>query len=79
MRRNDCRSRPWRGRPGNATGIALMSIELDGKRLEPLRQIRPALRRAAIIASPDHAGERFEREPSHPSHEEACGLIGNAA
>jgi putative ABC transport system substrate-binding protein len=47
---------------GNATGITLMSVELNGKRLELLRQIRPELKRAAIIASPEHAGERFERE-----------------
>jgi putative ABC transport system substrate-binding protein len=47
---------------GNATGISLMAVELNGKRLELLRQIRPALKRTAIIASPDHAGERLERE-----------------
>jgi putative tryptophan/tyrosine transport system substrate-binding protein len=49
---------------GNATGITLMSVELNGKRLELLRQIRPDLKRTAIIASPDHAGERLERENS---------------
>jgi putative ABC transport system substrate-binding protein len=49
---------------GNATGISLMSVELNGKRLELLRQICPELKRTAIIASPDHAGERLERENS---------------
>lgn len=57
---------------GNATGITLMSVELNGKRLELLRQIRPELKRTAIIASPDHAGERFERENS----QQTAGQLG---
>lgn len=47
---------------GNATGISLMSVELDGKRIELVRQMLPELKRAAVIASPEHAGERFEYE-----------------
>ena len=52
-------------RPGrDMTGITVMSIELNGKRLELLREIMPQLRRVAIIASPTHAGEELERTNS---------------
>jgi putative tryptophan/tyrosine transport system substrate-binding protein len=46
---------------GNATGITLMSIELNGKRLELLREFVPAMRKVAILANPDHGGEHLER------------------
>ncbi|MGZ5854560.1 MAG: ABC transporter substrate-binding protein [Xanthobacteraceae bacterium] len=52
-------------RPGrNMTGITLMSIEMNGKRLELLREIMPQLRRVAIVASPTHAGQELERTNS---------------
>jgi putative tryptophan/tyrosine transport system substrate-binding protein len=52
-------------RPGrDMTGITVMSIELNGKRLELLREIMPQLRRVVIIASPTHAGEELERTNS---------------
>ena len=52
-------------RPGrNMTGITLMSVELNGKRLELLREIMPQIRRVAIVASPTHAGEELERTNS---------------
>jgi len=57
---------------GRATGITLMSVEMNGKRLELLREIMPELRRAALIASPDHRGEHLERENS----EEAAHRLG---
>jgi putative tryptophan/tyrosine transport system substrate-binding protein len=49
---------------GNSTGLTLMSVELNGKRLELLREILPTLRRTAIIANPDHRGEHLERQDS---------------
>jgi putative ABC transport system substrate-binding protein len=49
---------------GNATGLTLMSVELNGKRLELLREIMPSIRRVAIIANPHHRGERLERQDS---------------
>ena len=56
---------PSLARPGgNATGLTLMSVELNGKRLELLHDILPALRRTTIIASPDHRGEHLERRDS---------------
>ena len=52
-------------RPGrNMTGITLLSAELNGKRLELLREIMPQIDRVAIIASPTHAGEELERRIS---------------
>jgi putative ABC transport system substrate-binding protein len=52
-------------RPGrNMTGITLMSIEMNGKRLELLLEIMPQIRRVAILASPTHAGEELERANS---------------
>jgi putative tryptophan/tyrosine transport system substrate-binding protein len=49
---------------GNMTGITVMSVELNGKRLELLREIMPRIKRIAIIASPTHAGEELERANS---------------
>jgi putative ABC transport system substrate-binding protein len=52
-------------RPGrNMTGITLMSAEMNGKRLERLREILPRIDRVAILASPTHAGEELERSNS---------------
>lgn len=52
-------------RPGrNMTGITLLSAELNGKRLELLREIIPQIDRVAILASPTHAGEELERRSS---------------
>jgi putative ABC transport system substrate-binding protein len=52
-------------RPGrNMTGISLLSAELNGKRLELLREIMPRIGRVAILASPTHAGEELERSNS---------------
>jgi len=59
---------------GNATGLTLMSVELNGKRLELLREIMPAARRVAILANPDHRGEHLERRQS----EETAGRLGIA-
>ncbi len=46
---------------GNMTGLTFMAAELNGKRLEFLREIVPGLRRVAIIANPAHPGEHLER------------------
>ena len=52
-------------RPGRRmTGITLLSAELNGKRLELLREIVPKIGRVAILASPTHAGEELERRNS---------------
>jgi putative tryptophan/tyrosine transport system substrate-binding protein len=46
---------------GNMTGITHMAAEMNGKRLEILREFRPDLERVALIANPEHAGEQLER------------------
>jgi len=52
-------------RPGRRmTGITLLSAEMNGKRLELLREILPQIGRVAILASPTHAGEELERKNS---------------
>jgi putative ABC transport system substrate-binding protein len=46
---------------GNMTGLTFMAAEMNGKRLEILREIIPNLRRVALIANPEHPGEHLER------------------
>lgn len=45
----------------NMTGLTFMAAELNGKRLEILRDIVPGLHRVAVIANPEHPGEDLER------------------
>ena len=52
-------------RPGrNMTGVVLMMVELNGKRIELLRELAPEIGRIAIVASPTHPGEALERNNS---------------
>ena len=52
-------------RPGrNLTGVTFMAAELNGKRLELLRDFISDLRRVAIVANPEHPGEHLERDYS---------------
>ena len=37
---------------GNVTGVSTRAFELDGKRLELLREIRPAIQRMAVVVNP---------------------------
>src|SRR5438270_7936540 len=45
---------------GNATGISLLSVELNGKRIELLREMLPQLQRVTVIANPAQSGANFE-------------------
>jgi ABC-type uncharacterized transport system substrate-binding protein len=47
---------------GNMTGLTFMAADLNGKRLEFLRETIPNLRRVAILANPSHPGEHLERD-----------------
>jgi ABC-type uncharacterized transport system substrate-binding protein len=47
---------------GNATGISLLSVELNGKRIELLREMLPQLERVTVLANPAHSGANFELE-----------------
>lgn len=50
------------GRPGrNMTGLTFMAAELNAKRLELMNEMVPSLRRIALLANPEHPGERDER------------------
>lgn len=52
-------------RPGrNMTGLTFMAAELNAKRLELLDEMLPSLRRVALLANPEHPGERDERAVS---------------
>jgi putative ABC transport system substrate-binding protein len=59
---------------GNMTGLTFMAAELNGKRLELLRDIIPGLSRAAIVANPEHPGQQLERAYS----EETARRLGIA-
>jgi len=57
---------------GNLTGLTLLSLELVGKRLELLKEVLPGLSRVAILANPEHPGERAELRESQT----AAGRLG---
>ena len=59
---------------GNMTGLTFMAADLNGKRLELLREIIPELRRVAIVANSEHPGEHLERAYS----EETARRLGIA-
>jgi ABC-type uncharacterized transport system substrate-binding protein len=46
---------------GNMTGLTFMAVEMNGKRLELLRETIPGLHRVAIIGNPEHPGAHLER------------------
>ncbi|MBV9889884.1 MAG: ABC transporter substrate-binding protein [Rhizobacter sp.] len=56
----------------NMTGLTYMAVELNGKRLELLREITPAVRRVALLANPTYPGQGNERSSS----ESTAGRIG---
>jgi putative tryptophan/tyrosine transport system substrate-binding protein len=45
---------------GNTTGMSFLALELVGKRLEVMKEIAPSIRRVAILANPQHPGEKAE-------------------
>lgn len=49
---------------GNTTGMSFMALELVGKRLQMIKDIAPKTRRVAILANPQHPGEKAERRES---------------
>jgi ABC-type uncharacterized transport system substrate-binding protein len=59
---------------GNMTGVTLMAVEFNGKRLELLQEIVPDLRRVTILGNPEHPGAHLERAFS----EEAARPLGLA-
>lgn len=60
-------------RPGaNLTGVASMNVELDGKRLDVLKQVIPRLRRVAMLFNPDNPGA----EPARAALEHTARSAG---
>jgi putative ABC transport system substrate-binding protein len=57
---------------GNMTGMTFLSLDLVGKRIQTLREALPQLRRIAVLANPQHAGEKGERNAS----EQAARALG---
>ena len=57
---------------GNTTGMSFLALELVGKRLEVMKEIAPSVRRVAILANPQHPGEKAELKASL----DAAGRIG---
>jgi len=57
---------------GNTTGMSFMALELVGKRLELMKEIAPSVRRVAIVANPQHPGEKAELAASL----DAAGRMG---
>jgi putative ABC transport system substrate-binding protein len=52
-------------RPGrNLTGISFLTIELVGKRIELLKEVLPRAKGIAIVANPQHPGDKAERRAS---------------
>jgi putative ABC transport system substrate-binding protein len=51
----------------NMTGLTFMAAELNGKRLDLLREIMPQIKKVAIVANPEHPGAEFERTYSEKS------------
>ena len=49
---------------GNLTGISFLTLELVGKRVELLKQLLPTAKRLAVVANPQHAGDKAERRVS---------------
>lgn len=47
---------------GNMTGVTFLALELVGKRLELLKEAVPKISRVAVLANPEHPGEKRELE-----------------
>lgn len=49
---------------GNLTGITFLTLQLVGKRIELLKDLLPRAQRVAVLANPQHPGDRAERRIS---------------
>jgi putative ABC transport system substrate-binding protein len=56
---------------GNMTGMTFLSLDLVAKRIQTLREAMPRMKRVAVLANPQHAGEKSERSASEKA---ALGL-----
>ena len=52
-------------KPGrNFTGVSFLALDLVGKRMEVLKELMPAVKRVAVIGSPEHPGVQSELRAS---------------
>lgn len=49
---------------GNLTGISFLTLDLVGKRIELLKEMLPRAKRVAVLANPEHPGDKAERRAS---------------
>ena len=59
---------------GNLTGVAFLTLELVGKRVQLLKETLPKAKRLAVVANPQHPGDTAERRIS----ERAAAELGLA-
>jgi putative ABC transport system substrate-binding protein len=60
-------------KPGvNRTGVSFFSLELIPKRIELIKEVKPGMKRLAIVGWPPHAGELLELEAA----KSAAGKLG---
>lgn len=68
---------------GNLTGFAITPADLNGKRLELLRQLHPGLRRVAVLLRPDSPTHRAQFDAivsaAHPMRVQALPVSGSDA
>lgn len=57
---------------GNLTGMSYMALDLVGKRIEILKEMMPRMKKIAVVANPQHPGDKAERRVS----EEAAKTLG---
>lgn len=57
---------------GNFTGISYLALDLVGKRIQLIREALPGAKRIAVLAQPQHPGDRGERRAS----ESAAAALG---
>jgi putative ABC transport system substrate-binding protein len=49
---------------GNLTGVTYLTLQLIGKRVELIKEMLPQAKRLAVIANPQHPGDKAERRVS---------------
>jgi putative tryptophan/tyrosine transport system substrate-binding protein len=57
---------------GKMTGISYLTLQLVGKRMELLKEVLPQAKHVAVLANPQHPGDRAERKAS----EDGAAAVG---
>jgi putative ABC transport system substrate-binding protein len=59
---------------GNATGVSFLSLDLSVKRIDLLKEAKPAMTRVAVLSNPDHARDASELKATRETAD-ALGLV----